>query len=415
MEKMLDSLLDLGILESIGEAKYFNDDPRFYYYFAKLALSQKHTDGYLDKELGASGVSLSNREIALLKCLGETIERYSLSSYKEKKVKHIKADNWLHRKFPLSAFSPVIRENGLVSYIEGINLMKKNTTVIPAKLVYLNYKSSRKEIDYRYPLVSTGAAGGFNFESSVLRGIYEVIERDAFVCAYLNSIRLPMIDINEQKDKDLLSVLKSIKRYNLELSIFDATNDLGIPSFISILVDRTGLGPAVSVGAKAGFNCINAIKGSIDESFMVRSIMRAAKLSSLNGEKVKNEGKFMKELHERGFYWWPVEAIDKLDFLFSQKPSKKRMTKFQGSEKEELEHVVKILSQKGYEIFCADISARQLKKINYVTYKILIPNLQPLYLFEKQKKFVNRKRLKQVADFFRAENVKINQIPHPFL
>ena len=414
IEILLNYLTKSKIIKSISEVRYFNDDPKFYYYFAKLLLTKEHTDGFIDKALCSSGVSFVSRESALLKCLGEAFERCSQELYREENIKFTKANAWPQEKFPLTLFSPILKKDSILGYIEGFNISRKNRVILPAGLVYLNYEKKESEVNFNYPVVSTGAAGGFRYESAVLRGIYEVVERDAFMCGYLNSISFPMVDLEVLKDKGLSTVLESIKRYNLELFTFEATNDLSIPCFVSILIDRTGLGPAVSVGAKASLNCLEAIKGSIGETFILRNMIRAAMLSD-NSKKRKIGSKLLSELNKRGLYWCPVSGIGRLNFLLNQKPQKKKFREFHRTEKETLDYVVKILKNRGFDVYCADISSDLLKKVNYTVCKILIPGLQPLYLCESQKKFVDKKRLKQVADYFGVKDHKMNQIPHPFL
>jgi hypothetical protein len=65
-------------------------------------------------------------------------------------------------------------------------------------------------------------------------------------------------------------------------------------------------------------------------------------------------------------------------------------------------------------IFFADITLDFLKKINFFVYKVIIPNLQPLYLEENKRK-INFERLKQVSDYFGHKFRLMNKIPHPFL
>jgi len=411
---LYDLLSKARVVGSIAPVNSFSDDPRFFEFSAKLNLTKENTDGIKDT-IDATGVDFFEPEVALLKCLGESIERFSLYSYRKRNIKYINVSKWPQEVFPMSSFSPFLKEDLKVGYIKGINITDNKNIIIPAKLVYLGYKAKKNEVDYQYPLISTGAAGGFDFESTILRGIYEIIERDTFINTYLLSITVPMVDLKKIESEELSKIIISIERYNLELYVFHLTNDLAIPSFCSLLIDKTGIGLSVSVGAKAGLNIIDAIIGSISETLMIRTSMRTNALFPNENSEKEQKDVFLHEILKRGSYWWSTEKLKNLNFLLEQSPQRMNVKDFNGSKKEELNQVIKILKDRNFKIYFADITADIFKESNYRVIKVLIPGLQPIYLYENQKKFINKKRLKQVSDFFGIKNQKINKIPHPFL
>ena len=105
---------------------------------------------------------------------------------------------------------------------------------------------------------------------AILNGIYEIVERDSLLGVYLNRISPPIIDLAALKDKRIDYLIDQFKKYKLELFVLDTTTDLSIPSFISLLFDRTGRGPAVGIGVKAGFHPKDAIISAIGEVLMTR-------------------------------------------------------------------------------------------------------------------------------------------------
>lgn len=144
---------------------------------------------------------------------------------------------------------------------------------MPAQLVYVPYSYQHDEPLLRFP-ISTGAATGVSLDDALYRGICEVVERDAFMITYLNKIVSPQVNLFSIKDKTIYDIANIFKRYKLELVILNLTTDLQIPVFAAVTLDRTGLGPAVSVGLKAGFNIKETIIGAIEESLMVRTWIR---------------------------------------------------------------------------------------------------------------------------------------------
>lgn len=411
-------IIELGkkqFFKSLYRVTNFYDEPKFFHHRAILNFSEKKSDGLPPKlDIGASGVSFISLRQSLLKCLGESMERYCLYNYKEKRICYSSFNDL--KTGTLDPFYYIPQESIRLEkfgWVLGYTLNREIRTFIPAQLVYSNYRYISKEKILSTP-ISTGAAGGFDKESAILRGIYEVVERDAFMTMYLNKISVPQINTDTIRNKVIRSVIESCQRYRLELYLFDITNDVKIPTCMTILIDRSGVGPAITVGAKANFNLDTAILGSLGEALMVRGSIRKEYFNK------KFDTYYIKPysintITKRGLYWSSLDMIPKLNFLLAEKPKKSfRKTYINLSLSEQLVLVQQKLQEKELNIYYIDVTNDILKKINYHVYKVIIPKLQPLYLDERYKQ-LHTDRLKEVSDYFRNKKYSINPIPHPFL
>jgi len=414
--KLLKELESKNLLDSITDLNHFYDEPKTFHYQAivKVYCDYLTSQGYssLKETIGTGGLSLSSAHNALLRCVGEAIERLSLFCYKKDSIIFSKQKDLDGKTIVISNYTNTPSyQNRTFGWIKGKNLTKNNQSYIPAQLVYLSY-SSRKEPNLG-SRISTGAASGFTHESVLLRGVYEVIERDTVMTTYLNTIGIPRIDNNTVKNKEFERIVNMLERYNLELFLYDITNDLGIPTFLSLIVDRTGLGPSVCVGPKTSLNRLSAITGSIEEALMARPFVRQKILETQNNIfDIEDEDIQTKE--DRLLYWASPDKLPHLGFLLNQPKVPFHNTLSKLSIKDELNTVISKLSKKGFEIFYKDITLDFLKKYDVIVYKVLIPGLQPLYINEKQKEYrVNR--LHDVAKYFGKKDNSVNQIPHPFL
>ncbi len=161
------------------------------------------------------------------------------------------------------------------------------------------------------PLISTGAAGGFSHEETLLNGIYEIVERDAFMTTYLNKIAVQKVDIRSLQNSTIQKTIASCFRYKLDPYVFNITNDLGIPSFMTILIDRTGIGPAVSVGLKSGLNSVGTIIGSLTEALQIRISIRNRLLQDRRKRKITE----VKTIDDRAYMWSSTKMIHHLNYL----------------------------------------------------------------------------------------------------
>ncbi len=409
---ILTALLEKKIIDSVNIIRQHNDDPKIYQYAILLNQPKRHLNGSgPGDKISTSGVSFTSREAALLKCVGEAMERFCLYNFS---FKNLKRKSYSDKDCIDISF--LMRGRVLVDkklwWTAGFNLTANKKVFIPAQITYLSFPRKKDEIMLRFPCISTGAAGSFNKTQALINGIYEVVERDSFMNVYLGKIPVKKIDLRVIKSKILENILKSVHKCNMELHVFNTTNDLSIPSFLSLLVDRTGIGPAVTVGSKSNLNVVDAIIGSIAESIMLRPWARSLIVKS---RKEMNDLIRSDIMIKRTFYWLDPKMLKNLAFLLKKKEERYIARTFKKTQAEELTMLVKTIKAKGYEIFYSDITSPQIKKFGYLVYKVFIPSLQPLYLREEEKSFVNIKRLKKVAGYFGVKKAIINPVPHPFL
>lgn len=408
--KMLISFLEEEeIITDLREISPFHDDIKFHYYAAIV-------NGWFNNKpfkYYAGGSSLLNKKEALIKCLGESIERYCLGSYKNLKLSSIKCEEWPDELFPIQKFFPTIKKNKRIETVSGVDFATGKVVPIPLQLLSIGYLKKKNEISFRFPIISTGGAGGFDHESTLLRGIYEVIERDAIMTGYHNKIALPLISKHFLESKVLPGITSQFKRYNLELYVFMSTTDLQVPCYLTFIIDRSEGGPAVSVGAKASFSAKSGILGSIAEALVSRNMVRSDLARSNKFGRLAQFGLKHRNF-DRSFYWWPKETISHLDFLLKGKSvCVPKSLKFPTA-KDELEFVTQALQQRNYKVYYADISDKQFESIHYRVYKVIIPGLLPLYLNEVEREFMDQKRLEVVANWYGVEKQN-NSVPHPFL
>ena len=305
------------------------------------------------------------------------------------------------------------------AWVRGTSLKTGKTVLIPAQLIYLSYPYLRDDKIIYLP-ISTGAAGGFSLLSALRRGICEVVERDAFLIAYLNRLSPPNVDLKLLKNKEVDIWLQLFRRYRFELSVLDITSELGIPTFLSLVIDRTGIGSAISTGLKTSLNPLDAIIGSLKESQHPRSWIRnlvetdPTKLKSMNPATIKT-------LDERALYWFPLEKISDIAFFLKQKPCKLKKYNFKKtmSEKEQLKQVLQKLWDHGMDAYFVDITLPKFRKLGYYVVKVIIPQLTPFYLNEEVPYFGGT-RLYQVPKTIGLQKDvttedSLNLIPHPFL
>ncbi len=412
------------VLQDITYNSYdFFDEPHIPFYHATFnSIVKKHLldSGFISdtQGLSASGISFQDKNLALFKCLMETLERFCLFTYiEEKTYKSSYVDLKQEAITPQAFIQQKNIEEQQLGWVKGRDILQQKEILIPAQLAYINYYSHNPHEQVLGQFISTGAASGFQQEDILLRGIYEVIERDAIMSIYLNQIapeQVSMVSLST----DILQKIEYLHKYRLTPHIFYIKNDLDIPTILTVLTDESPIGPKIAIGSKSSLQLKDAVLGSIEEAVMTRHSMRKNMQNGLSQNMSINIQDIV-TIEKRSLYWSKNGAKQMLSFLFKNKNEihKKGITQLEEGTgtKQEFEIVIEKLKQNKYQIMYADITLPQIKKeLGVSVYKVIIPHMQPLYLNEQEKEY-QMTRLKIFAAMYKKKTLSINPIPHPFL
>ena len=426
------STSEFNLVKGFGRVLQYYDEPQFWQYSATLNSKFLNQDGTYFNSV-ASGISFTSEEMAITKCLCEAMERYCNHAFFNNSVTCVGRYNQLNKvalnPFDVVAFSDsqlknkkykkfLINNKSRFSWTEGFSLTMNKKVLVPSQLIYLSYPHLSDE-PVIYPGISTGSAGGSCLSAALVRGICEIVERDAFMIFYLNKLRAKRIALTLIKNSRIQNLLNILNRYKMELFTFDITTDVDIPTFLSVVIDRTGLGKSVSLGLKCNLDQTTAIISSIEETFISRSWLRTEYEKS---EKKVTPTDLLKkpDIRTRGLLWYPIEAIENLNFLINapvsmDNISPQPITKSSG---QQLEHILKIFEKHGYNVLYKEITLPTFKKLGYFVTKVIIPQMQPFYLNENFK-LLGGKRLYSVPKKIKlkpkSEEKQLNLYPHPFL
>jgi len=419
--KLINAAEEKKLIADIRKVEsYFHDFPRFPMVEVKLRYKNR-------METYRTYLSIISYKKALEKLLGETIERYCLTifnkkeaffeSYQNLRKKAIDPKIFLPSEFRVQLPQKIYSApNEKIYWIKAISLIEKKVKLFPAQLIYLKYPFRKSEPFINFA-DSNGAAFFTSWRKAVLKGLLEVIERDAFFINYLLKLTPNIINIEQSKCKLLQNVAALIKRYNLELYILDISIDVPCYSICALLLDKSGVGPAVSVGGKADLNLISAITGAIEESLQIylwlRKVMLYTRKEMINIFK-KNEKNSLKisTFEERGLLWSSPRSISKIEFFLQGK--KISLNSLPLWKSKSLNELITWFKKEKIEILCVNVTPHEMAKKGLFTVKILIPSFQPLYLNEQFPLF-RVERLKKVANEKNLLDFQINKFPHPFL
>ncbi|MCS7092386.1 MAG: YcaO-like family protein [Patescibacteria group bacterium] len=420
------------MVDSIYQPPFYSDEPKLWNFSAKISDVSDISDCCCD--IGYSGGASFKKTKAYIKAAGEAVERYCLGIYKDNKLKiasykdiqkqsialdeiiSFSANQLKDKKFSMCRWN----SESIFRWKKGYLFPDKKELYIPAQMVFVPFKLNNEKI-IRFP-ISTGGACGSSEEECLLRGILEVIERDAFIIHYLSNTHGVLVNI--ETNPVLRKIKNYFKKYNLEIYLINLPTDIRIYSFLALVIDRTSIGPAISAGLKSGTNPLKTAIGAIEESWHSRPWIRDDLNKMPDISEIQKRAHLLVDLKERGLYWSPLEMLKHiepwitnpkvLDFNDLKPITSKENIAYQ------LEYVTKVLTEKGHNIYYVDLTTESISKYKFKVLKVIIPTLHPLHL-EEPFPYLGGSRIYNVpfeiglAEKPLTGEYQLNKVPHFFL
>lgn len=396
-----------------------------------------------DHGFGWSGKAAhtSDKSYLLWPALGEAVERYSLrDSYSQpgdlirvsyKELKRAKVDI-----FALASFTTNERQQSTAPYRLDFTTDDQFTWVPvnqvgSTKKIYApwqwfsfshltNEVRAKKSEALLTPPITTGAAAGQTMERATLAGLLEVIERDAFIIYWLQQVQAKQINIDAIENTEIQELVQLAKDYRLELHILYLQTDVPVHTISLVMLDRSSIGPAVTVGAKTGFDLTTMIIDVLQDQLAQRGLVYNMKETYPDMVAVPTQ-----ELTHisRMIYWQNPERIQDIEhFLVGDICAIEDLPVYQvtADTVSRLSHLYSWFSEKEYPIYYREIISPELKDLceGLSVVVVKVPDMQPLYL-EEQLKATGGTRLQSVpkvlglSTWYDAHGSYFTT-PHPF-
>jgi ribosomal protein S12 methylthiotransferase accessory factor len=312
--------------------------------------------------------------------------------------------------FPLQRFSP----HEPLRWIEGVSLEDGQPRLVP-----LDFVCSTSEPAI-YHATSSGAACHGSLSQAVVNAVYETVERDAFVVAWLNRLSLPRVDVAAET-ADPFAVRDTLRRLGFELTVVDLTMDLEIPVLLGVLRDRHNP-DFLLVDMVARLDPQQALTKLCRElAQFCRPYLRTPSCFESELTRESDPSKVWTFPDHLAFY----QAREKqryADFLTASTQLQSMRApagRTEGADsRHELERLSSSLARRGYHVVVVDCTVPMLARLGLHAVKVVIPGLHPLNAGHRRRILGGARlyRLPVEMGFLSREHTlaELNPWPHPF-
>ena len=341
---------------------------------------------------GGAGLT---REQARGAALGEALERYCASVYFSDELvlashRELAGDGSRRALSPqeLRLFDPRQRdeirydwfEGGTrICWTEGFSLTHREPVLVPASLVYIPYFPFGRDRGERSigPSISTGQACGADHRQATLRGLCEVVERDAFTISWLQ--RLPGRAIRLDSSPALSRLFSErFDRPHLDFTLLQLQTDIEIACVFCLIVDSSATPALVATGGAASLDPEEAVRKALVEAVQTR---QWAKFLGNQPRPVLVEPDWsgVDDFERHVFVYAYCDMLDAVEFLRSATDSVD-IAELPRAEPgaDPLEQARERVEAVGAEVLVVDLTTADVAACGYSVVKVIVPSAQQL-------------------------------------
>ena len=306
------------------------------------------------------------------------------------------------------------------------DLCSEKFVYIPEQVVYCDSQLISNEKRFIYE-TSNGCALGGTLEEAILYAMFEVIERDAFLVHWYNSIAPKKLDISNIDNTNIFNVIKYVENKGFKINIFDITMESNIPTIWVAIIDESFNGKVKCYNAAGtNINPEKALESALIEVitsvFVYNSILEKDEKSKLIKMLTENTDRVL-EMEDHVYFY-----ANKNNFKYIQKHySNQEIVDFRKNfskwyENKDItytfEEIIKKVSKYHKNIYISLLDSEVTESLGLFSVKVIIPSMLTM-TFGNNNRRINYDRVVNgpIISGIRKKKIKkedINLNPHPF-
>jgi ribosomal protein S12 methylthiotransferase accessory factor len=345
---------------------------------------------------------------AILSAVGEAIERYAPSLPDPERIlwrrpDELEGDVLDPREFPLytdaqydqpgfpfSRFDPGVRH----PWVQGTWLGSDRPVWVPAVLAYLSLTLRPEHLICQG--TSSGLAASTSPEDAALRATLELVERDAFMAAWLTACPGRRVTLDADVDPRLRSILDGVEALGATVEIYVLPAGACGTTVLCLALGDGENYPGTTIALGCDLDPRVALRQAVLELGQTGPHLR--RLLRSKAIPVPEEPRLVREMLDHAAYYFPAGRAGAFDRLRRQGPPTTISSLAEGHPTRTLAECASALGAAGVRVALVDVTSPDVASGPFHVFRAVSPDLQPLsygYGFDRQP--VERVRLRGLA------------------
>lgn len=317
-------------------------------------------------------------------------------------------ESYDHAKFAFTPYDPDLE----IDWIWGWKMGEEKPVLLPEHVAYWNLDHLDRPGGHPTRFLyesSNGCALGSSLEEASLYGIFEVIERDAFLLTWYTQRSPTPLHVTDEEVPLLRGMRALLNKLDYDLLLFDITTEMEIPAVMSVVVRRDDNGPVAFFAAGAHCDPRRAVAAAAIEvvtNAVVRYRMPAdmRQDQEFEGRRMLEDPTTVMTLHDHSILYTFPETRSWWTFLDRTKPAT-TIEEAWGDWKERwlrddltdvLREAVSVLTANGMDPIVVNQTDRVLTGPVPHTVKVIVPQAIPMTFGHVHRRTRNLRRLHEL-------------------
>jgi len=369
---------------------------------------------------------------ARVSALGEAVERYSGAVHSPVEVLYARRseltapsidptdlalyDDSQYANLPYARY-----DDNRLGWVTGRSLVSGEDVLAPALAVFMNYHA-HDDGEFLFPITSNGLAAGRTLLEAVLNATIEVLERDAFMIAWLNRLPARRFSPLEHPDPEIAQLAELYRRRNVEIRLYKLPGDHECHVFAGIaLQQRATVGPAAVIGLGADLDPVTASRKAVLEVSQVRPALRRRMRSPAVQSRLKellDDPQLVTTIDDHDLLYGSHDALPRLSFWLDIEPEPfPWKTKKQSSRADNLQQIVRWLADHNKDLVYLNLTPPDMENLGLYTARAILPGFQPIDFGWKERRLGSRRIYSLPFEIGLREQAAtwddLNHDPHP--
>jgi ribosomal protein S12 methylthiotransferase accessory factor len=394
-----------------------------------LFISNRDDDGDI---CSGKGLTLADARVS---ALGEAVERYSGAVHSTEEVKFARRSElnvtsldprelalYDSSQYPDLEYAPY--EDNRLGWVTARSLVSGDEVLMPAMAVFMNYRAHANE-EFLFPITSNGLATGRTLLEAVWNAANEVLERDAFMIAWLNRLPAKRFSASAHPHPEIAELAESYRRRGVELRLYRLPADHDCAVFAGVALEGPGRGgPAVVIGLGADHDPVLAARKAALEVCQVRPALRRRLRNPTTQTRLRellDDPHLVATIDDHDLLYASTQSLPRLGFWLDVDEQPFHWTS-QADETpaQKLENLIawlKAQSSDSYDLLYVNLTPPDMAALGLYTARAILPGFQPIDFGWKERRLGGRRIYSQPFKLgLRSEHSNwdnLNHDPHP--
>jgi ribosomal protein S12 methylthiotransferase accessory factor len=395
-----------------------------------LFISDRENDGDI---CSGKGLTLEDARVT---ALGEAVERYSAAVHSAEEVQYARRSELaatsldprelvLYHSSQYQELEYAPYEDNRLGWVLARSLVSGDEVLVPAMSVFMNYHAHANE-EFLFPITSNGLATGRTLLEAVWNAANEVLERDAFMVAWLNRLPAQRFSARAHPDTDIAELAELYRRRGVEIRLYRLPVDHNCAVFAGIALEVPGRGgPAAVVGLGADPDPVRASRKAALEVCQVRPALRRRMRNPKTQTRLQelvNDPHLVATIDDHDLLYASPQSLPRLGFWLdvAEQPFDvtSRGADTPAQKLADLVAWLKSQSHHGnYDLLYVNLTSPDMAELGLYTVRAILPGFQPIDFGWKERRLGGHRIYSQPFKLgLRSERSNwdnLNHDPHP--